>query len=241
MKTHYILLQKRKGIDPWQLPLPYSWLNLSRMAQIQVTWPKTDDTFKPLIRRTSIVAANKREKHFQELLTRAGPYNIKGDLIHLKVMVLRNVAKDAIHVTTLLMKPPLLYLNQQDGNSDKKGRYIHNKKYIWLVAQNLGNKKRVVQCFGNPTYQIIKHIKQSVYSCKIVKHFTEKCKDSIVPIPSFFRYRIVELTWIKFKMSPKQFKKSWNILYCNAIRCSDKLTCFINSGFLLNRLWLKML
>ena len=35
-------------------------------------------------------------------------------------------------------------------------------------------------------------IKQSVYSCKIVKHFTEKCKDSIVPIPLIFRYEIVE-------------------------------------------------
>ena len=100
------------------------------MAQIQATWPKTDDTFKPLIPRTSIVPANKRGKNFQELLTRAGPYNVKSDLIHLKVMVLKNMAKDAIHVTTLLMKPPLLYLHQQDGNSDKKGQHIHNKKYI---------------------------------------------------------------------------------------------------------------
>ena len=152
---YYILLQKRKGIDPLQLSLPYSWLRSSRIAQIQVTWPKTDDTFKPLIPRTSIIAANKRGKNFQELLTRAGPYNIKSDLIHLKVMVLKNVAKDAIHVTTLLMKPPMLYLNQRDGNSDKKRQYVHNKKNIFdSLHKILGTKNVLYNVLETPPIKL---------------------------------------------------------------------------------------
>ena len=74
-----------------------------------------------LFQKTSIVAANKRRKNVQELLIRAIPYNIKCDLLHLKIMGLINVAKDVIHETIFLMKPPLLYLKQLDGNSDKKG------------------------------------------------------------------------------------------------------------------------
>ena len=75
---------------------------------------ETDDIFKHLISRTSIVAENKRGKNIQEFLPRAGPYNIKSDLLHLKVMVVKNVTKHVIHVTILLMKPLLLYLNQLD-------------------------------------------------------------------------------------------------------------------------------
>ena len=111
--------------------------------------------FKPLIPRTSIIAANKRGKNFQELLTRAGPYNIKSDLIHLKVMVLKNVAKDAIHVTTLLMKPPMLYLNQRDGNSDKKRQYVHNKKNIFdSLHKILGTKNGLYNVLETPPIKL---------------------------------------------------------------------------------------
>ena len=58
--------------------------------------------------------------------------------------------------------------------------------YIWLIAENVGNKKRVLMCLGNPVYLIKKvtfKLKkpQSVHSCKIVKHFIEKCNDPIAP------------------------------------------------------------
>lgn len=57
--------------------------------------------------------------------------------------------------------------------------------YIELTVQNLGSKEQALLFFGKLAYQIIKatlnNIKQSVYSCEIVKRFIKKCSGIIVP------------------------------------------------------------
>ena len=45
------------------------------------------------------------------------------------------------------------------------------------------------------------------------------------PTASFFRHRVVEWSWIEFKMRPMLFKKSWNLFYSNVIERSVKLGC----------------
>ena len=72
--------------------------------------------------------------------------------------------------------------------------YITKKIYLTRCTKSWEQKTGCTM-FWKPHLSNYKtYIKQSVYSCKIVKHFTEKCKDSIVPIPSLLRDRIVELT-----------------------------------------------
>ena len=34
---------------------------------------------------------------------------------------------------------------------------------------------------------------------------------------SFFRHRLVEWLWIKFRIRPMLFRKSWNLFYCNVV------------------------
>lgn len=67
--------------------------------------------------------------------------------------------------------------------------------YIELTVQNLGSKEQALLFFGKLAYQIIKailnNIKQSVYSCEIVKRFIKKCSGIIVP----FRYLLLVI-WI---------------------------------------------
>ena len=46
--------------------------------------------------------------------------------------------------------------------------------YIWLTAQNVGNKEYVLLSHGNLPYQILK-------THEIIKHFIEKCNDPRVP------------------------------------------------------------
>ena len=47
------------------------------------------------------------------------------------------------------------------------------------------------------------------------------------PTTSFFGHRIVEWTWIEFRMRPMSFKKSWNLFYSNAVERAVKLACFL--------------
>ena len=46
------------------------------------------------------------------------------------------------------------------------------------------------------------------------------------PTASFFRHRIVKWPWIKWKMRPMLFKKSWSLFYPNVARHPVKLACF---------------
>ena len=66
--------------------------------------------------------------------------------------------KNAIHVTILSIKPLLLYQKQLNGNIGLEGiAYTQQKMlYIWLISQNVWNKKRVLLCLGNLAYHIIK-------------------------------------------------------------------------------------
>ena len=51
------------------------------------------------------------------------------------------------------------------------------------------------------------------------------------PTAFFRRHRLVEWPWIKFKIRPMLFKKSWNLFYCNVVGRPFKLACFLLNFF----------
>ena len=58
-------------------------------------------------------------------------------------MVIKNVAKNTIHLTNSLTKTLLLYQKQLGRNIRWEGIAYTKQKmlYIWLIAQNVGNKE----------------------------------------------------------------------------------------------------
>ena len=110
-------------------------------------------------------------------------------------MAIKSVAKNAIHVTISLMKPLLLYQKQLEGKYwIRRDSMCTAKNVIYLAyCTKCGEQGTGSTVSWKPRLSNYKsHIKQSVHSCKIVKHFIEKCNDPIVPF-KYLRFVILDV------------------------------------------------
>ena len=156
---------------------------------------ETDDTLKQLFPENSIVVANKRGKNLQELLTRADPYNIKSDLLDRNFHGYKKCGKMCDSCNNFVDETSFVI-------SKATGRKYWIRRDSTCTTKNVIYFAYCTKCGEQGTGSTVSrkprlsnyksHIKQSVHSCKIVKHFIEKCNDPIVPF-KYLRFVILDV------------------------------------------------
>ena len=125
----------------------------------------------------------KRGRNLQELLARADPSNIKNDLLDLNVHGYKTCGKKCNSCNNFVDETSFVI------SKATRGKY-------WIRRDNTCTTKNVTSLLSctkcgeqgqgstvswKPCLSSYKsHIKQSVRSCKIVKHFIEKCNDPTI-------------------------------------------------------------
>ena len=131
----------------------------------------------------------------QELPNRTDPKNIKSDLLDLNVHGYKKCDKkydscnNFVHETCFGISKAIgrKYWIRRDSTSTTKN-FLYFAHYTKCGGQQTG-----YNVFWKPILSNHKsHIKQSVFSCKRVKHFIEKFNDPIVPF-TYLRFVILEV------------------------------------------------
>ena len=155
-----------------------------------------DDTLKQLFPKNPIIVANKRERNLPELLTRADPYDIKSDLLDRNVHGYKKCSKKCDSCNNFIDETSFVM-----PKANIKGKYwirrdstCTTKNVMYLAyCTKCGEQGMGSTVSWKPRLSNYKsHIKQSVHSCKIVKHFIEKCNDPIVPF-KYLRFVILDV------------------------------------------------
>ena len=158
--------------------------NVSKIINKHRHLLETDDTLKQLFPKNSIIVANKRERSLPELLTRADPYNIKSDLLDRNVHGYKKCSKKCDSCNNFVDETSFVIPKATGGKYwIRKDRMCTAKNVLYLAyCTKCGEQGTGSTVSWKPRLSNYKsHIKQSVHSCKIVKHFIEKCNDPIVP------------------------------------------------------------
>ena len=119
---------------------------------------ETDDILKQSFSKKSIIAANKKRRNLQDLLTRADPYNIKSDSLDLNVDGYKKFDKKCDSYNNFVDETSVV-LSKTTGRKYSIRRdsiYTTKMLCIWFFVQNVGNKERVLLYLGNLAYSIIK-------------------------------------------------------------------------------------
>ena len=101
-------------------------------------------------------------------------------------MAIKNVAKSATDVTILLMN--LFCYVKSNWTTCTTKNVIHLAYCTKCGEQEMGSTVSWKPHLSN--YK--SHIKQSVHSCKILKHFIKKCNNPIVPF-KYLRFVILDV------------------------------------------------
>ena len=137
---------------------------------------------KQLFPKNYFIAANKRGRNLQELLTRAGPYNIKSDLLDLNFHGCNGKKCDS---SSNFVDETSFVISKASGWKYwiKRDRTCTAKNVIYLTYCPKGGEKGTGSTVSwKPRLLNYKsHIKEAIHSFKILKNFIEKSIKQIVP------------------------------------------------------------
>ena len=100
----------------------------------------------------------KRGRNVHELLTRADPSNIKNDLLDLNVHGYKTCGKKCNSCNNFVDETSFVISKATGGKYwiRRDTTCTTEMLHLWFLAQNVGNKGRVLLCLGNLAYQVIK-------------------------------------------------------------------------------------
>ena len=137
----------------------------------------------------------KNRRNLQELLTRADPYNIQSDLLDRNVHGYKKYGKKC-DLCNNFIDGTSFVLSKATGRKYwiRRDSTYTTKNVIYLAyCTKCGEQGMGSTVLWRPHLSNYKsHIKQSFHSCKIVKHFIEKCNDPIVPF-KYLRFIILDV------------------------------------------------
>ena len=137
----------------------------------------------------------KNRRNLQELLTRADPYNIQSDLLDRNVHCYKKYGKKC-DLCNNFIDGTSFVLSKATGRKYwiRRDSTYATKKVIYLAyCTKCGEQGMGSTVLWRPHLSNYKsHIKQSFHSCKIVKHFIEKCNDPIFPF-KYLRFIILDV------------------------------------------------
>ena len=169
--------------------------NVSKIINKHRHLLETDDTLKQLFPKNYIVVANKRGRNLQELLTRVDLYNIKSDLLDRNFHGYKKCGKKCDSCNNFVDETSFV-ISKATGRKYwiRRDSTCTTKNVIYLAyCTKYGEQGTGSTVSWKPPLSNYKsHIKQSVHSCKIVKHFIEKCNDPIVPF-KYLRFVILDV------------------------------------------------
>ena len=149
--------------------------NVSEIIKNHKHLLENDDTLKQLFPKNSNSVANTRERNWQELLTRADPYNIKSYLLDLNIHGYKkhgekcNSCNNFVDLTSFVISKATewkYWIRRYSICTTKN--VIYMAYYTKCVEQETGSTVS-----WKPRLSYYKsYIKQSVHCCKIVKHFS---------------------------------------------------------------------
>ena len=169
--------------------------NVSKIINNHKHLLETDHTLKQLFPKNYVIVANKRGRNLRELLTRANPYNIKSDLLDQNFHGYKKCGKKCDSCNNFVDETSFV-ISKATGRKYwiRRDSTCTTKNVIYLAyCTKCGKQGTGSTVFWKPRLSNYKsHIKQSVHSCKIVKHFIEKCNDPIVPF-KYLRFLILDV------------------------------------------------
>ena len=149
--------------------------NVSEIIKNHKHLLENGDTLKQLFPKNSNTVANTRERNWQELLTRADPYNTKSDLLDLNIHGYKkhgekcNSCNNSVDLTSFVISKATerkYWIRRYSICTTKNVIYMaYCTKFVERKTGSTVSRKPRLSYYKS-------YIKQSVHCYKIVKHFS---------------------------------------------------------------------